>query len=170
MIHGLATDVRARLREVKLLGLDVDGVLTDGSLYYTAHGEELKKFHVRDGQGIKLVQQLGIEVVLFSGNASAAVQQRAHVLGITHVFLGVADKLSQLHRLCAALGLALAQVAYVGDDVNDLPVLHAVGCPLTVADARPENRACALYVTQLSGGQGAVREICDLFVQLHTPS
>ncbi|MGE3536730.1 MAG: KdsC family phosphatase [Candidatus Tectimicrobiota bacterium] len=158
----------ARLRRVKLLGLDVDGVLTDGSLYYTERGEELKKFHVHDGQGIKLVQQLGIEIALLSGNASAAVQQRAHVLGITHVFLGVADKLAQLRTLCAQLGVGLTQVAYVGDDVNDLPVLHAVGCPLSVANARPENRACALYVTQQHGGQGAVREICDLLVHLHT--
>lgn len=167
MMASVPDEVRARLADIQLLGLDVDGVLTDGSLYYTEHGEELKKFHVHDGQGIKLVQQLGIEVVLMSGNVSPAVQYRAKTLGIAHVFLGVADKLQCLQALCTQLGVSLGQVAYVGDDVNDLPVLYAVGCPLTVANARPENRACALYVTHLAGGLGAVREICDLLVQSH---
>lgn len=170
MTCTLTDDVRARLARVKLLVLDVDGVLTDGSLYYTEHGEEIKKFHVRDGQGIKLAQQAGIEVALMSGNASGAVQQRARVLGITHVFLGIDDKLTALAALCTRLSLSLTQVAYVGDDVNDLPVLHAVGCPCTVADATLANRACAIYVTHRPGGQGAVREICDVLVQLHTPS
>jgi 3-deoxy-D-manno-octulosonate 8-phosphate phosphatase (KDO 8-P phosphatase) len=170
MTYTLTDEVRARLARVKLLVLDVDGVLTDGSLYYTERGEEMKKFHVRDGQGIKLVQQAGIEVALMSGNASAAVQQRARGLGITYVFLGTDDKLATLTALCTRLGLSLAQVAYVGDDVNDLPTLHAVGCPCTVADAMSVNRACALYITSLPGGHGAVREICDLLVQLHTPS
>src|SRR5262250_1116256 len=96
MTCTLTDDARARLACVKLLVLDVDGVLTDGSLYYTERGEEVKKFHVRDGQGIKLVQQVGIEVALISGNASGAVQQRARGLGITHVFLGLDDKLTTL--------------------------------------------------------------------------
>jgi 3-deoxy-D-manno-octulosonate 8-phosphate phosphatase (KDO 8-P phosphatase) len=170
MICALTDEARARLARVRLLVLDVDGVLTDGSLYYTERGEEIKKFHVRDGQGIKLAQQVGIEIALISGNASAAVEQRALVLGIRHVFLGVDDKLARLEALCTHLGLSLAQVAYVGDDVNDLPTLQAVGCPCTVADAMPANRACALYVTHLPGGQGAVREICDLLVQLRTSS
>ena len=170
MTCTLTDEVRARLARVKLLALDVDGVLTDGSLYYTERGEEIKKFHVRDGQGIKLVQQAGIEVALMSGNASAAVQQRARVLGITYVFLGIDDKLATLTAFCTRLGLSLAQVAYVGDDVNDLPTLHAVGCPCTVADAMSANRACAFYITSLPGGHGAVREICDLLVQLHAPS
>jgi len=170
MTCTLTDDARARLARIKLLVLDVDGVLTDGSLYYTERGEEIKKFHVRDGQGIKLAQQAGIEVALVSGNASTAVEQRARVLGITYVFLGVNDKLTTLEALCARLGLSLAHVAYVGDDVNDLSTLHAVGCPCTVADAMPANRACALYVTHLPGGQGAVREICDVLVQLRTPS
>jgi 3-deoxy-D-manno-octulosonate 8-phosphate phosphatase (KDO 8-P phosphatase) len=168
MIGSLPEEVCARLARVKLLALDVDGVLTDGSLYYTERGEELKQFHVRDGQGMQLVQQAGIPVALVSGNASAAVQQRARVLGIPHVFLGQQDKLATLTMLCTQLGITLADVAYVGDDVNDLPALQAVGCPCTVADATAANRACAIYVTHLPGGRGAVREICDLLVQLRT--
>lgn len=166
MTSPLSAAVRDRLAQVQLLALDVDGVLTDGSLYYTERGEELKQFHVRDGQGIKLVQQAGITVALLSGNASAAVEQRARVLGITHVFLGLDDKLATLTAVCARLGIALEHVAYVGDDINDLPALRAVGCPCTVADATPENRACALYITHLPGGRGAVRELCDILVHL----
>lgn len=167
MTPPLSTAARDRLAQVQLLALDVDGVLTDGSLYYTERGEELKQFHVRDGQGIKLVQQVGITVALLSGNASAAVEYRARVLGITHVFLGLDDKLATLTALCTRLGITLGQVAFVGDDVNDLPALRAVGCPCTVADAMQENRACALYVTHLPGGRGAVRELCDILVHLH---
>lgn len=167
MSAALTAEARARLASIRLLVLDVDGVLTDGALYYTAEGEELKKFHVRDGQGIKLVQQVGIHVALLSGNSAAAVQQRANVLGIPYVFQGVTDKLATLQTLCAQLQCPLTEVAYVGDDINDLAALQAVGCPLTVADAVAANRACALYVTQLPGGHGAVREICDLLVQLH---
>ncbi len=170
MSSGLTDEVRALMARVQLLVLDVDGVLTDGSLYYTERGEELKQFHVRDGQGMQLVQQAGIPIALISGNASAAVQQRARVLGVTHVFLGIKDKLATLTTLCAQLGIVLSNVAYVGDDVNDLPALRAVGCPCTVADATAENRACAVYITHLPGGRGAVREICDLLVQLHAPS
>src|SRR5438094_695023 len=107
MTCTLTDDVRARLRRVKLLVLDVDGVLTDGSLYYSERGEEIKKFHVRDGQGIKLAQQAGIAVALVSGNASAAVEQRARVLGIAYVFRGVNDKLTTLVALCARLSLSL---------------------------------------------------------------
>ena len=130
--------MRARLARVKLLVLDVDGVLTDGSLYYTER-EEIKKFHVRDGQGIKLAQQAGIAVALLSGNASAAVEQRARVLGIPYVFLGVNDKLTTLEALCARLGLSLAHVAYVGDDVNDLPTYmrSAVLAPLLMLCRQP---------------------------------
>jgi 3-deoxy-D-manno-octulosonate 8-phosphate phosphatase (KDO 8-P phosphatase) len=163
-------EVRLRLSRVKLLVLDVDGVLTDGGLYYIASGEELKRFHVKDGQGIKDVLQAGIEVAFITTGASPAVLQRAKALGVTHAFLGIEDKLATLTVLCEQLSVSLAQVAYVGDDLNDLPSLRAVGCPLTVADAMPANRACAIYVTQLAGGQGAVREICDLLVQCQRPS
>jgi 3-deoxy-D-manno-octulosonate 8-phosphate phosphatase (KDO 8-P phosphatase) len=140
----------------------VDGTLTDGGLYYTDSGEELKKFNVKDGQGLKLVMELGVEVAIVSASTSPSTQHRARKLGITQVHIGVEDKLSTLEALCGHLGLTWSQVAYVGDDVNDLAVMQAVGCPLTVADAMPANQACAIYVTQRCGGEGAVREVCDL--------
>jgi 3-deoxy-D-manno-octulosonate 8-phosphate phosphatase (KDO 8-P phosphatase) len=103
---------------------------------------------------------------MVTGGAAPAVLHRARVLGIEHVFTGVQDKLAVVTTLCTRLGLTLAQVAYVGDDINDLAVMQAVGCPLTVADAMPENHACALYVTTRAGGQGAVREICSLLLEV----
>jgi 3-deoxy-D-manno-octulosonate 8-phosphate phosphatase (KDO 8-P phosphatase) len=162
-LHG--DDLRQRLARVRLLTTDVDGVLTDGGLYCTDSGEEFRRFHVRDGQGLQLVMRSGIEVAFVSAHAPAAVLQRARKLGIPHVLLGVEDKLRAVEDLGWQLGISLAEVAHIGDDVNDLPLLRAVGCPLTVADAMPDNRACALYVTTLAGGTGAVREICDLLVE-----
>ena len=150
------------LTKVKLLALDVDGVLTDGGLYYTDSGEELKKFNVKDGQGLKLIMQAGIEVAIISASNSTATVHRAKKLGIKHTFIGIEDKLASLTKLCQDLDLSLAQVAYMGDDINDIPILKSVGCPLTVADAMPENQNWAVYVTDKAGGQGAVREICDL--------
>ena len=150
--------------QVKLLALDVDGILTDGGLYYTENGEVCKKFNVKDGKGIKLLMESGIEVAIISANDSAATLYRAQKLGIVNCFTGVEDKLMVLKNLCQKLNLSLSQVAYMGDDLNDLPVLKAVGLPLTVADAIPENQATAAYITKLSGGQGAVREVCNLLV------
>lgn len=153
-----------RLARVELLGLDVDGVLTDGGLYYSDSGEQMKKFDVKDGQGIKLAQNAGIDIALISGSSAEATRHRAKTLGIAHVYIGVEDKLATLQQLCEMLELERSQVAYVGDDINDLPLLNWVGCPLTVADAIPANREVATYVTQKPGGRGAVREICDLLV------
>jgi 3-deoxy-D-manno-octulosonate 8-phosphate phosphatase (KDO 8-P phosphatase) len=161
------SQLRDRLLQVKLLALDVDGVLTDGGLYYTESGEELKRFNIKDGQGLKLLMQTGIEIAIITAKSSLSTQHRAKDLGIIHTYLGVKDKLSTLKNLCEKLGLSLSQVAYIGDDINDLAVMQAVGCPLTVADAISENQACALYVTKLAGGQGAVREICNILVQLN---
>jgi 3-deoxy-D-manno-octulosonate 8-phosphate phosphatase (KDO 8-P phosphatase) len=158
-------ELQARLSQVKLLALDVDGVLTDGGLYYTDSGEEIKKFNAKDGQGIKLVMQVGIEVAIITTSTSGAVLHRAKKLGIKHTFLGIEDKLTVIKEVCKKLNLSLSQVAYVGDDIVDLPVLAVVGCPLTVSDAMPENQACAVYVTQLAGGQGCVREICNLLLK-----
>lgn len=152
------------ITQIKLLALDVDGILTDGGLYYSESGEVSKKFNVKDGKGIQLLMRSGIEVAIISANDSPATNYRARKLGIENCFIGVEDKLIVLINLCKKLNLSLAQVAYMGDDLNDLPVLNAVGFPLTVADAIPENKAVAKYVTNQSGGQGAVREICNLLL------
>ena len=154
---------------VKLLALDVDGVLTDGGLYYTETGEEIKKFNVKDGLGLKRLMASGIHVALISASSSQATFHRAKKLGITHVFTGVDNKLTTLEALCELLQLDLGDVAYMGDDWVDVPVLEAVGLSITVADAIAEAKACATYVTERGGGQGAVREVCDLILLHHLP-
>lgn len=158
------TELKSILSKVKLLALDVDGVLTDGGLYFTDSGEEFKRFNVKDGLGIKLVMQRGIEVAIITVSAANAVRHRAKTLGIEHLYLGREDKLTAMNELCDRLNLSLAEVAYVGDDLTDLPVLKAVGCPLTVADAIPQNQEASIYITEKLGGQGAVREICELLL------
>jgi 3-deoxy-D-manno-octulosonate 8-phosphate phosphatase (KDO 8-P phosphatase) len=149
------------LRRVQLLVLDVDGVLTDGRLFYGAKGESLKAFHVRDGHGIKQVAASGITVAIISGRKSAAVAQRARELGIRHVTQGVGDKLAALARLAKSRQIALEHCACVGDDTPDAPMLHAAGIAIAVADAHADALAVADLVTTRSGGHGAVREVCD---------
>ena len=148
----------ARAPAVELLVLDVDGVLTDGRLYLGARGEALKAFHVRDGHGIKLLREKGIEVAVISGRRSAAVARRCRELGVRHLRQGVRDKRAALDELCAALALSLRSCAAVGDDTPDVPLLRAVGLAFAVADAHPQARAAAHHVTRLAGGCGAVRE------------
>ncbi|GAP97603.1 KdsC family phosphatase [Leptolyngbya sp. NIES-2104] len=162
-------ELRSRLAQIKLLALDVDGTLTDGGLYFTNSGDEFKKFNVKDGQGMKLVMEAGIQIAILSASSSTATIHRAKKLGISHVYVGVEDKLTILRSLCDQLGIDFSQVAYVGDDVNDLPILEAVGCPLTVADAVKAAKQAAIYITEKAGGQGAVREICDLLLESQMP-
>ena len=150
-----------RLAKVKLLSLDVDGVMTDGGLYYTADGSITRKYNVKDGVGIKRVMASGVEVVIISAGVAGSIPQRAETLGIKHVFTGVENKRAVLEELCATLGIGLQEAAHMGDDINDVPLLDAVGCPIAVADAQPETRAAALIITGKDGGKGAVREICD---------
>ncbi len=164
MINISETELQSRLSQVKLLALDVDGVLTDGGLYYTESGEELKKFNVKDGMGIKLLMRSGIEVAIISANSSAATTYRAKKLGMEHCYIGIEDKLPVLNDLCDRLNLSLEQVAYVGDDITDIPILQAIGCPMTVADAIAENFKHVIYVTKMSGGKGAIREVCHLIL------
>lgn len=157
-----------RLARVGLLSLDVDGVQTDGGLYYGETGAELRRFHVHDGQGIKQVIAAGVDVAFVTASTTPAIRHRAERLGVRHAFLGVPDKEAALTALCTELGLGLDRVAHVGDDVNDLGVLRLVGCPLTVANARPEVISACLHVTGTPGGAGAVREICDMILQART--
>ena len=159
----------ARLKEkalnVRLLALDVDGVLTDGRLYFAEDGQEFKTFDTQDGHGIKMLQAAGIEVAIITGRTTKLVQRRAGNLGIHHLLQGREDKLVALRELTGELGIALDEVAYVGDDCPDLPAILAVGLGVAVANAHAELRARADHVTTLAGGRGAVREVCDLLLQ-----
>ncbi|HVS76033.1 MAG TPA: HAD hydrolase family protein [Steroidobacteraceae bacterium] len=146
---------------VRLLVLDVDGVLTDGRLYYGARGEALKVFHVRDGLGLKLLAAAGVTVAVISGRRSGMTGRRCRELGIRHLLQGVEDKLAAFHRLRARLGLASGVCACVGDDIPDVPLMREVGLAFAVADAHPQARGAAHVVTSLPGGRGAVREVCD---------
>ena len=152
-------------RTVRLLAMDVDGVLTDGHIVLDHQGHELKYFHVHDGQGIVLAQRAGLYIAWISGRASAAVQQRATELHVSWVYQQVADKVQVLQELLTHTGLSAAAVAYIGDDLGDIPVLRRVGLPIAVANAVPEVRACAAWVTRRAGGQGAVREVIDVVLR-----
>lgn len=146
---------------VRLLALDVDGVLTDGAIVYGNGGEEFKAFNIRDGLGIKLVQRAGIEVALITGRRSALVERRAAELGIGTVVQGREDKRRALGELCASRGIEFAHCAYMGDDLPDLGAVRAAGIGLTVADACGELLAAADWRSTLPGGRGAVREACE---------
>jgi 3-deoxy-D-manno-octulosonate 8-phosphate phosphatase (KDO 8-P phosphatase) len=154
-----------RARRIRLLLLDVDGVLTDGRLYFGPKGEALKVFHVLDGHGLKMVRRAGIEVALLSGRRSDAAYHRARELNLSHFFEGLRDKVAILEDLRGSLKLTLQEVAMVGDDLVDLPVMSRVGLAVAVADAVPEVQAAAHWVTSLPGGRGAVREVCDLLLK-----
>lgn len=154
----------AVLRDVRLLVLDVDGVLTDGRLWFGPRGELLKVFDVRDGHGIRRVLDAGIAVAIISGRNAPATRVRARELGIRHVHQGVRDKLARFEQLRHELGLEAAQCACVGDDEPDVPILAAAGVGFAVADAHESARRAAGYVTRAGGGRGAVREVCDLIL------
>jgi 3-deoxy-D-manno-octulosonate 8-phosphate phosphatase (KDO 8-P phosphatase) len=158
------TSVTERAAEIRLLVLDVDGVLTDGSLFIGPGGEAFKRFHVHDGAGIKAVQAVGIQVALVSARSSAAVALRASELNVQHLIQGESDKGSALAGLRAALRLPESAVAAVGDDMADIPMLAGAGLAIAVANARPEVRRIADLVTAAAGGHGAVREVCDLLL------
>lgn len=153
-----------RARNVRLLCVDVDGVLTDAGMYYGPEGEVLKKFNTRDGHGLQRVREAGVAVAIISGEDSAIVHARAAKLRIDDVFSGVVDKRAAIDQLCQQHGLDLDQVAFIGDDLNDLPALECVGLPCAVADAALPVRAMAAYVTERRGGDGAVREVCELLI------
>ncbi len=156
---------KKRLRPIRLVLLDVDGVLTDGRLFYDGTGREYKAFHIRDGQGIVLLQRAGIRVGFLSGRVSSAVRIRAKELGIRLVRQKVVDKGKALKAICEKERMAEEEICYMGDDLIDLPAFRRVGFAVAVGDAVEEVKNCAHYVTRKRGGQGAVRELCELILK-----
>ncbi len=163
-----AREAELRLGQIKLLSLDVDGVMTDGGLYYTEDGLQFRKFNVKDGLGIKCALKAGVEMCIISASKATSTIARADHLGIQHVRIGAEDKLAELKAIAKAVGADLHEVAHMGDDLTDVALMQAVGMPLSVADAVPEAIAAARYVTAKPGGGGAVREICDMIVKART--
>lgn len=157
-------DIKTRAARVRLVVFDVDGVFTDGRLYYGPGGEELKVFHVHDGQGVKRLLKQGVAAAVISGRESAAVARRMRDLGIEHVFQGDEHKLPIYERLLQQLGCRPEETACVGDDLPDLPLLERAGLAVAVANATAPVRAQAHYVTGAAGGLGAVREVCELIL------
>lgn len=157
--------MRERLRNIRLLLLDVDGVMTDGRIIFDSNGIESKFFNVKDGHGIKMVQRAGIEVGIISGRESQVVTNRAAELGISLVYQKSLDKLTPYQAILARTGLADAQVAFMGDDVIDLPLLRRVGFAAAPADAVSDVLLHVHFVAQNRGGWGAVREVCDLLLK-----
>jgi 3-deoxy-D-manno-octulosonate 8-phosphate phosphatase (KDO 8-P phosphatase) len=152
------------LNHIRLLALDSDGVLTDGGVYIFEDGHEFRRFDIKDGLGLKRIMRVGLEVAIISSGSYMAVRVRAIELGIKHVLLGQPDKLECLKVLCRTLDIRLDQVAYIGDDLPDLPVLQSVGLPIGTVDAVSEIRQAVVYLTSARGGHGAVREVCELFL------
>jgi 3-deoxy-D-manno-octulosonate 8-phosphate phosphatase (KDO 8-P phosphatase) len=151
--------------QIRLLVLDVDGVLTDGVLVYGASGEETKRFHVRDGLAIQAARRADLEIAVISGRASAAVTRRMSELGVVEVHQGVADKESLLRGLLARLGLKAVETAVMGDDLLDLPLMRIVGLAMAPSDAVPEVLRAASWVSRAAGGHGAVREAVELLLR-----
>jgi 3-deoxy-D-manno-octulosonate 8-phosphate phosphatase (KDO 8-P phosphatase) len=150
---------------IELLILDIDGVLTDGRLYFGARGEALKVFHVRDGHGIKLLMAAGVAVAAISGRRSAAAAARMRELGVPHVVQACSDKVAALYRLTGRLGLDPLNCACICDDTPDLPLMSAVGLACAVADAHPVVLSAAHWIAKANGGRGAVRELCDALLR-----
>ncbi len=150
--------------DIRLLVLDVDGVMTDGRIYLDGRGEEIKVFDVKDGYGLSRLMRAGVEVAIITGRSSPAVARRAEELGINEVHQGVADKGALLDEILRKRGLDQAEVCCVGDDLPDLPLLNRAGLAVAVADAAAEVRAAATLITKSKGGRGAVREVCELIL------
>ena len=150
--------------DIRLLVMDVDGVMTDGKITYTGDGQELKSFNIKDGLGIKRAQAMGIETAIITGRSSPMVERRALELGITHLVQGREDKLAALSDLLDQINLSLDQVAYIGDDLPDLTAIESVKLGACPADAATEVKSKANWISTRAGGDGCVRELCDLLV------
>jgi len=166
---SISDEIISRARQIKLLLLDCDGVLTDGGLHYTFDGKRVmegaKVFHIHDGQGLKLAREAGLKLGVISGRISPALTARARDLQIDRLHQGIDDKFSVYEQIKTDEGLTDAQIAYVGDDLPDLPVMRRVGLAVAVADAVEEVRECAHFVTQKPGGRGAAREVVELLLK-----
>ncbi len=158
-------EILVKAKKLKLLILDVDGVLTDGKLFFDEQGREYKSFHARDGHGIKLLQRTGVVVAVISGRKSPTVALRMKSLDIEHIYQGHEDKVAAFEEIMQKVGCQAEQAAHVGDDLLDLPIMSRVGLAIAVNDAVKEVKAFADWNTTLAGGQGAVREVCDLIMQ-----
>jgi 3-deoxy-D-manno-octulosonate 8-phosphate phosphatase (KDO 8-P phosphatase) len=161
---GMDAALKERASRIRMLVLDVDGVLTDGKLYFDHSGNEMKAFNTRDGMGMKALQQCGIEVAVITGRKSEAVAHRMSQLDIQHVYQGREDKLSAFLHLLEVTGLEAQQICFAGDDWIDLPVLSRAGLAVSVADAEDRVKEQAHWITSRNGGDGAVREICNLIL------
>ena len=161
----MTPDVRERARKIRLVAMDVDGVLTDAGMYYTEAGDELKKFNTRDGMGVARIREAGLKTAILTGENTTLVERRGAKMRIDHVFLGVSDKLACMRTLVAQLELTLEQVAYIGDDVNDYELLCHVGLAAAVRDASRLPKSVAHLVTEARGGEGAVRELCEIILE-----
>ncbi|MDO5058887.1 MAG: 3-deoxy-manno-octulosonate-8-phosphatase KdsC [Neisseria sp.] len=158
-------DILARAAKIKLLIMDVDGVLSDGHIYIRDNGEEIKSFHTLDGHGIKMLQNSGVQTAIITGRDAPSVGVRVKQLGINHYFKGIHDKRAAYAELREAAGVSEEECAFIGDDVVDLPVMVRCGLPVAVPEAHWFTLQHAAYVTQRSAGKGAVRELCDLIMQ-----
>lgn len=158
-------DILAKAAQIKLIIFDVDGVLTDGSLFIGDDGEEYKAFHSRDGHGMKMLRATGVEIGIITGRTSNVVRHRMESLGIHHVYQGQLEKLPAFQQLTTKLGIDPQQVAYVGDDVVDLPILTRTGLAVAVADAHPLVKRHAHWITPCGGGRGAARDVCELIME-----
>jgi 3-deoxy-D-manno-octulosonate 8-phosphate phosphatase (KDO 8-P phosphatase) len=158
-------DILERAARIRLVIFDVDGVLTDGSLYIGDDGQEYKAFHSRDGHGMVMLQATGVTIGVITGRTSEVVRIRMQSLGIAHLFQGCRDKLPAYEALKADLGLDDEVIAYVGDDLVDLPIMRRVGLAIAVADAHHLVRGHAHLTTQTAGGRGAAREVCELIME-----
>ncbi|WP_130833617.1 3-deoxy-manno-octulosonate-8-phosphatase KdsC [[Erwinia] mediterraneensis] len=160
----VSAEVMSRASQIRLLICDVDGVMSDGLIYMGNSGEELKAFNVRDGYGIRCLLTSEVEVAIITGRNARLLEDRCKTLGITHLYQGQSDKLLAFRELLDKLSLAAHEVAYIGDDLIDWPVMAEAGLSVAVADAHPILLPRVHYVTRIAGGRGAVREICDLIL------
>lgn len=160
-------DIQQRAARVQVMVFDVDGVMTDGKLYLSGHGEEMKAMHAQDGLGLKRLQGAGITPAVISGRPSAAIAARLHALGVEHLYLDSHDKMLDFKALLAELDLGPEQAACMGDDLPDLPIMQQAALAMSVPNAVPDVRAAAHWMSQAAGGNGAVREACELVIAAH---